>query len=280
MASNTERNRWYSIPAPVRTLFNKFPLVTYPENDLPLPRRNRENVLYVFGESPLSYNPSCLKWQAYLRFSGINYSAIASSNHASPSGALPFLLPSTADTKPSKPVPSSRLQRWAMNNSAAAIEESSDTRYEAYLSLLEHKIRRAWLYSVYLSANSTSIAEPLYVLPTSRNSFVRLTIARDLRCAAENELLKFSAIIDADLLHSEAEEAFNSLESLLGEDTWFFDNQMPGLFDASVFAYTHLLLDDNLGSGWADTRLRDTIVQKKRLVAHRNRILDQFFASA
>jgi metaxin len=138
-------------------------------------------------------------------------------------------------------------------------------------------LTRNQLYSIYLSHNSTSIAEPLYILPTSSNPFVRLTIARELRLAAEKELLKFSTIIDAATLYTQAEEAFTALESLLGEDQWFFGAAQPGLFDASVFAYTHLLLDEGLGKGWADTRLRDALMARTRLITHRNRILSSYF---
>jgi metaxin len=64
---------------------------------------------------------------------------------------------------------------------------------------------------------------------------------------------------------------------LLGKDDWFFGAKRPGLFDASVFAYTHLLLDDSLGKGWVDTRLRDALKERKRLVTHRDRILAAYF---
>jgi len=133
------------------------------------------------------------------------------------------------------------------------------------------------LYCIYLSHNSTTIAEPLYILPTSSNPFVRLTIARELRAAAEKELLKFSTVINAETLYNQAEEAFAALEMLLGSDDWFFGAAGPGLFDASVFAYTHLLLDNGLGKGWLDTRLRDALMSRKRLTMHRNRILDSYF---
>ena len=134
------------------------------------------------------------------------------------------------------------------------------------------------LYCIYLSHNSTSIAEPLYILPTSSNPFVRLTIARELRVAAEKELLKFSTVINAETLYNQAEEAFAALEMLLSDDDWFFGASGPGLFDASVFAYTHLLLDDNLGKGWLDTRLRNALMSRKRLIKHRNRVLDSYFS--
>jgi metaxin len=84
--------------------------------------------------------------QAYLKFSKIDFTTAAANNHASPSGALPFILPASPEPyKHIQPVPSGKLQRWAMNNSKKAIEESGDLRYEAYLSLLDHRIRRAWV---------------------------------------------------------------------------------------------------------------------------------------
>lgn len=89
--------------------------------------------------------------------------------------------------------------------------------------------------------------------------------------------MKHSAVINAEDLYSQAEEAFAALEMVLANDNWFFGASKPGLFDASVFAYTHLLMDENLGKGWIDTRLRDALLQRKSLTAHRSRILMSFF---
>ena len=83
--------------------------------------------------------------------------------------------------------------------------------------------------------------------------------------------------MSAETLYNQAEEAFTALDSLLGDNDWFFDAENPSLFDASVFAYTHLLLDDGLGKGWLDTRLRDALMSRQRLIAHRNKILDKYF---
>ncbi|KAL5398298.1 hypothetical protein PMIN02_001602 [Paraphaeosphaeria minitans] len=285
-AHSTPSRSIFAVPTPIKQLFDCFPLLTYSPNDLPqrAPRHRDAHTLFVFAteqqatDGAPSYNPVCLKWQAYLKFSGIKYRTVSSNNHASPSGVLPFLLPASTETsKPPPPVSSAKLQRWAMNNTARAVEEPGDLRYEAYLSLLDHRIRRAWLYSVYLSSNATSLAEPLYILPTSSNAFVRLLTAADLRRAAENELLKFSAIIDAAELHRQAEEAFEALETVLGNDSWFFGASQPGLFDASVFAYTHLLMDGNLGDAWVDTRLRDALLKCKNLTSHRDRIIASCF---
>jgi metaxin len=162
----------FSVPTPIKQLFDQFPLLTYPINNLPqrAPRHRDAHVLYVFTtdqgavHGAPSYNPACLKWQvsfhpephisplkltasqAYLKFSKIPFRIASANNHASPSGSLPFMLPSSPEPyKQSQPVPSGKLQRWAMNNSEKAVEEPGDLRYEAYLSLLDHRIRRAWV---------------------------------------------------------------------------------------------------------------------------------------
>ena len=78
-------------------------------------------------------------------------------------------------------------------------------------------------------------------------------------------------------MYNQAEEAFAALDTLLAKDDWFFGTSGPGLFDASVFAYTHLLLDDELAKGWADTRLRDALRSRPGLIMHRDRILAEYF---
>jgi metaxin len=149
----------FAIPRPLKILFDTFPLHTYPSNTLPVrsPRRRDRHALYIFTtakgaaiQAP-SFNPSCLKWQAYLKFLGVNFDVISSSNHASPSGALPFLLPaSNADNAANSPVPvtAGKLQKWALKESGKAkaiADEPTDARYDAYMSLLDHRIRRAWV---------------------------------------------------------------------------------------------------------------------------------------
>jgi len=61
----------FSIPPPVKRVFDQFPLVTYDANDLPLraPRGRGEHALYIFTTrddakaGKPSFNPACLKWQ-------------------------------------------------------------------------------------------------------------------------------------------------------------------------------------------------------------------------
>jgi hypothetical protein len=61
----------FSVPPPVKRLFDKVPLLTYPPNPLPqrAPKASRIPSLYVFsndGDAAAgrpSFNPTCLKWQ-------------------------------------------------------------------------------------------------------------------------------------------------------------------------------------------------------------------------
>lgn len=123
--------------------------------------------------------------------------------------------------------------------------------------------------------NFSAVAYKLYVSSTSSNPLVRASISYQLRAAAEAELLKHTSVIDTDDLYSEADKAFEALSVLLGEDLWFFGNEKPALFDASVFAYTQLLLDDGLG--WEEKKLCRALRRRENLVQHRERLLVRYF---
>ncbi|KAL8964545.1 MAG: hypothetical protein Q9183_004378, partial [Haloplaca sp. 2 TL-2023] len=66
-----ERSGWLTTPPGIKRLFDKFPQVTYPANELPQRRRieRQRNRLYVFAREgdarygEPSFNPGCLKWQ-------------------------------------------------------------------------------------------------------------------------------------------------------------------------------------------------------------------------
>lgn len=153
-------------------------------------------------------------------------------------------------------------------------------RYEAYMSLLDNTIRNAWLYHLYLSpSNFASIACPLYITPTTTSSMVHLSLSYTLQTAARAEIVKSSSspVVEVDSLYRESDKAFSALSELLGDSEWFFGEKMPGLMDASVFAYSHLLLDDEL-MGWKagdegmGEGLRDG--RWKNLADHRQRIYE------
>ncbi|KAL2795079.1 hypothetical protein BJX66DRAFT_175480 [Aspergillus keveii] len=273
---------FFSVPAPVKRVFDRFPLVTYPSNELPhcaWPKRHG-NRLFVFTDAEgarrgrPSFNPQCLKWQAYLRFVGIDFELVPSNNHASPSGVLPFLLPALP-VGTSAPIPSGKLQKWAIEEVHCEEEQQLNLRFEVYSSLLDNRIRNAWLYHLYLNReNFEAVARRLYVDPSTADPIVRTVLASQLQQAARDELLKSSPYIDASALEAEAAEAFEALSTLLGENIHFFNRPNPGLFDASVFAFTHLILDSKMG--WKYNRLEQLLSQHGNLVQHRDRLLKFF----
>ena len=67
----------FSIPTPIKKLFDLVPVVIYPSNSLPrrAPKSARIPRLYVFSNDrdcaagKPSFNPNCLKWQVgYVRY--------------------------------------------------------------------------------------------------------------------------------------------------------------------------------------------------------------------
>src|SRR5437762_1787292 len=88
----TSRTRdFFSIPAPIKHLFDRFPVITYEANDLPC---------------------------------------------RSPSNSPNF------DT--SLPIGSNKILKYASEHGSVP-SESADMRYDAYMSLLDHRIRSAWV---------------------------------------------------------------------------------------------------------------------------------------
>jgi metaxin len=281
--SSPSPSSWFSLPPAIRRVFDKFPLVTLPAVPHPQrsPRSRNEHILYIFqsddgklSDGP-SFNPSCLRWQAYLKFHGIPLRTRPSNNHASPSGALPFLLPApTEQSRPSSPVPASRLAKWVVSQGGK--EEAIHMRQEAYTALIDHTIRSAWLCYLYLDHdNFESVASPLYVQTASSSWLVRTTIRRQLQSAAREELLKTNTVIDAQEVYAQAANAFRSLSTLLDEDKFFFGQSTPGMFDASLFAYSQVILDERLD--FRNPVLRSSLRKYPNLVQHRDRLIRGFF---
>lgn len=80
--------------------------------------------------------------------------------------------------------------------------------------------------------------------------------------------------MESDILES-ADDALSSLSTLLDENEWFFGQEKPDLFDASVFAYTHLLLDKSMK--WEDNGLGERLKKYENLVTHQRRIAEMYY---
>ncbi|KID76301.1 uncharacterized protein G6M90_00g076280 [Metarhizium brunneum] len=277
----SEPSSIFAVPRPIRSLFKLFPLRTYEPEPLPAraPDQTRPRArLYVFSsdEDALrgrpSFNPTCLKWQTYLRMANIQVDLVPSTNHASPSGALPFLLPPTTDSRPDIPLTGTNISHYVHKYSSySSVRESNSPRTEAYLSLIAQSIRPAWLHALYISPGHTPLLARLYLPPSP---LVSTPLLHTLRSAATNEILKTTRrpLLLPEQLYSDARTAFQTLDTVLGFDEWFFGAPEPALFDAEVFAYTHLILDASFG--WQDDALGACLEGCDRLVEHRRRLYE------
>ncbi|KAF4994882.1 hypothetical protein FDECE_12967 [Fusarium decemcellulare] len=269
-------DRWFTVPRPIRNLFDLFPLQVYGPEDLPVraPATVRQRpTLYVFVEDEdallgrPSYNPSCLKWQTVLRIAGVDVDIVPSNNHSSPSGALPYLLPpSSTPSKPS-PLTGEKIHKYAREHAVHELPNVSSPRLEAYQALLTQNIRPAWLYALYLIPANITLLRTLY-LPSS--ILLRTPLHHTLHAAATTEILKTTrrAIISPSQLFSDATAALRALSVLLADDEWFFGASGPSLFDADVFAYTYLMDKDALE--WGDTSLSECLEGLDNLRRHRD----------
>lgn len=69
--ATTPGRNLFALPAPLKRIFDQFPLVTYDANELPerAPKARDEHVLHIFTTQEdavrgrPSFNPGCLKWQ-------------------------------------------------------------------------------------------------------------------------------------------------------------------------------------------------------------------------
>ncbi|KEZ38588.1 Uncharacterized protein SAPIO_CDS10579 [Scedosporium apiospermum] len=272
----------FAVPEPIRRLFKRFPLRTYPENGLPVRcaiAPKEVPVLFVFADDEAaragapSFNPTCLKWQTLLKISGIQFHIHPSNNHASPTGALPFLLTPSQTT-----IPASKLSLYVATHATTPASTTPPPRAETYLSLLDSALRPAYLYALYLSKSNAPLLASLY-LDSSLPRPVRASITHTLRTAAEEEILTSTRrqALDPPYIYAEAEAALVALRDVLeaSETEWFFGEKETTVFDAAVFAYTNVLLDERLA--WGDARLTEVVRAFEALVAHRERILGRYW---
>jgi metaxin len=187
-------------------------------------------------------------------------------------------------------------------------------RQDPYLSLLSGPIRAAWLTALYLDPANAPLLEALYIAPASSSPIVRAALLRQLRQAAESEVVRIlyptsssssggwklsvngflefgpgatrkpAAVVDYKEIYDRAEKAWESLAELLAESEtgWFFGVEKPGVFDAAVFAYSHLVEnresqegEEGKGLRWRDGGRLDGMVRgagRGELIEHRERI--------
>jgi metaxin len=99
------------------------------------------------------------------------------------------------------------------------------------------------MYAIYLEpSNFEMLTKHMYCATSA--PLVNSLLSTGFQQQAAKELQKYwnSIIVSADDVYADAEAAFASLDCILGTNDWFFNASSPGLFDATLFGYTHLIL--------------------------------------
>jgi metaxin len=270
--------------------------------------------LYVFSDAAAarasrpSINPSCLRAQVILALAGVPVTLVPSSNHASPSGSLPFLVPAATASNPD-PQPISTetgIIEHAAEFGTFGDNDDDDSKTcppppaQPYQALVDGPIRCAWLHALYLCKANAPLLNHVCAASSSSGSWtVHALMAHQLREAAAAEIetcTRTRVLADGAAgerrVYLAADRALAALNQQLhdadgtgheseGVGEWFFGAHRPGVFDAEVFAYTALILENDGDDGsaqslpWVDRTLGDLVRKYPRLVAHRARICRQ-----
>ncbi|EWC46612.1 hypothetical protein DRE_04099 [Drechslerella stenobrocha 248] len=224
------------------------------------------------GGAP-SFNPT------YLKIRGVDFRTESSSNHASPTGSLPFLIDETpvegggsGGRQLPRTVPTNKLAQWIDETAASSVNtvdlDAADVR--AFTSLLDTSIRDAWLYAMYVDpTNLHTITTPRYTHATPLWP-VTAVIGAQMRNAALASIRQSHVQPTGRALYAAAAEAWDALSTLLDEEQWFFGARDAGVFDAGVFAYAHLML----ASGG---ELAAVVNRHENLVAHEARVRRKWY---
>jgi metaxin len=115
---------------------------------------------------------------------------------------------------------------------------------------------------------------PLYCSSTSVG-VVQSALARSLRSAAEAELKKTrpGAVLVKEDIYADAAAAWEALSQALADNEWFLGAKEPGVLDAAVFAYSHLLL--KLEWDQAEDGVRRSLERWENLVQHERRVRER-----
>ncbi|ELR02857.1 hypothetical protein GMDG_05790 [Pseudogymnoascus destructans 20631-21] len=138
-----------------------------------------------------SPNPTCLKHQTALRLASLPHTTTNSTNHASPTGALPFLLPPTSSPLlPAAllPVGAGQILSYATKAGHPLPARPAHPKAKVYASLIDDAIRPAWLHAVYLTPANAHLPTRLYLAPATSSWLVQTYQGISLRRAASEQL--------------------------------------------------------------------------------------------
>ncbi|KDR73588.1 hypothetical protein GALMADRAFT_124817 [Galerina marginata CBS 339.88] len=259
---------FFSVPSPIVAFNAYFPLKTYP-NIKPLSKSPvTAPTLWLLppreeGDSLLSADVECLKWQAYLALRGV--SNIKLRWDIAPEGSIDGALPNLHVPASESLVKSEKLSNpedgellaahsipaWVdaklgVDSGADPLEgykdQASRVESRAWVSLLEGVVHAALLISQPPPSYLHSLIFPSSTPPVSE-SLQKILLPPPAPLIGLSSFFPPSgARINTAAVVSQYRDAIASLSDLLGTDNWFLGSSEPTPLDALAFAYLHSIL--------------------------------------
>lgn len=144
---------------------------------------------------------------------------------------------------------------------------------DSYISLIENTLYDAWYYNFFMEPENFNVICLLYVKEAWPVSiFMKWQLYNQIK--KKLSIRQKTGFLNGKEIYVDASHALHALSIKLGQDVWFFGAKSPSFIDATLFAYTHLILSTNL----PDDTLIHEIRKYKNLVEHSKRIYNMYFS--
>ncbi|KAK9235703.1 hypothetical protein V1525DRAFT_434462 [Lipomyces kononenkoae] len=292
---------YMKVPSLIKILFDQFPLVKYAESSLPsaciFPTPSEKiGTVFVQDITDDSIYPQSIQLLSILKLSGIfdRFTTIPSSSHAAPkSGTVPYIfLPSRpkvkSDLLPRTIYPESKVFYLWLASIAPSFPEFDYAGQSPLLSLIDVRIRDAWVLTLYLyPVNYESIFIPRLSQAYSQSDASASILPRILAYTTlhdAQQLLRQSTGVPSITetiqrsIIANAEEALDAFANLLVDSGKpYLDGDDPGVLDAALYGYIEpiLRLDIRNRKGDAQAELKTLVTARNILVEWAERIHDR-----
>ncbi|KAI0341628.1 hypothetical protein BDW22DRAFT_1358457 [Trametopsis cervina] len=295
----------FSIPEPVRNLFSRFPLHTYPPISSPYQTpRITTPTLWIhpplstapLGQSQshakhsqevLSSDVECLKWQAYLALRHFSY-PIAVRWDVSPDGGVDGRLPNlhvpltgeetkaidseVKDDGEGELLAAHLIPEWVdrklgeLGPVEGYVDENARDESRAWVALLEGNVHAALLAFDPPPQTLLSLLTPYQSAGASRPISAVLPSPPAPLTGWTGLIRPYGVRLDLTSIELQYKDAIAALSDRLGTDRWFLGSAQPTALDALAFAYLHCILHAR------SETLRFEVSRRVNLVAWEQRV--------
>ncbi|KAG6889817.1 hypothetical protein C0995_014294 [Termitomyces sp. Mi166 len=222
------------------------------------------------GDSPLSADVECLKWQAYLALRAV---PVRLRTDIHPAGALGRRLPNL-HADPDTLLPAHLIPQWADQHAPPEpdyLHPAARDESRAWIALLERTVHAALL----VATPAPSYLHTLLSLspPPSPPLAALLTPPPPPLTGIASLFPPFGARISYDTVYARYSDAIAALSDRLATDKWFLGSLEPTPLDALVFAYLHSIVVSEIST------LRIQVTRHANLVAWELRVREQVCAA-